>query len=116
MIRRPPISTPLYSSAASDVYKRQLNHHINVLDTVADGFFGQMHVTRKPLDSHVFFAPFADKMGFANACARSAEANTVNKLVNRPYCPPPWGHAAGAVKNRHRSGPGTSKRTTPLPS
>src|SRR5660397_280655 len=25
MIRRPPISTPLYSSAASDVYKRQLN-------------------------------------------------------------------------------------------
>src|SRR5660397_111896 len=24
MIRRPPISTPLYSSAASDVYKRQV--------------------------------------------------------------------------------------------
>src|SRR5450759_880325 len=26
MIRRPPISTPLYSSAASDVYKRQRAH------------------------------------------------------------------------------------------
>src|SRR5665647_997030 len=26
MIRRPPRSTPLYSSAASDVYKRQLKH------------------------------------------------------------------------------------------
>src|SRR5660397_196999 len=26
MIRRPPRSTPLYSSAASDVYKRQLNN------------------------------------------------------------------------------------------
>src|SRR5450759_5416071 len=25
MIRRPPMSTPLYSSAASDVYKRQLS-------------------------------------------------------------------------------------------
>ena len=25
MIRRPPRSTPLYSSAASDVYKRQVN-------------------------------------------------------------------------------------------
>ena len=25
MIRRPPRSTPLYSSAASDVYKRQIN-------------------------------------------------------------------------------------------
>src|SRR5450759_3299401 len=24
MIRRPPVSTPLYSSAASDVYKRQV--------------------------------------------------------------------------------------------
>src|SRR5660398_107769 len=28
MIRRPPISTPLYSSAASDVYKRQMRVHI----------------------------------------------------------------------------------------
>ena len=27
MIRRPPRSTPLYSSAASDVYKRQGHHH-----------------------------------------------------------------------------------------
>src|SRR5665647_2237316 len=27
MIRRPPRSTPLYSSAASDVYKRQPEHH-----------------------------------------------------------------------------------------
>eukprot|EP00826_Nyctotherus_ovalis_P043507 TRINITY_DN4590_c0_g1_i1.p2 TRINITY_DN4590_c0_g1~~TRINITY_DN4590_c0_g1_i1.p2 ORF type:complete len:118 (-),score=9.71 TRINITY_DN4590_c0_g1_i1:436-762(-) len=26
MIRRPPRSTPLYSSAASDVYKRQIDH------------------------------------------------------------------------------------------
>ncbi len=26
MIRRPPRSTPLYSSAASDVYKRQVPH------------------------------------------------------------------------------------------
>src|SRR5665647_1523808 len=26
MIRRPPRSTPLYSSAASDVYKRQVEH------------------------------------------------------------------------------------------
>src|SRR5665647_3689601 len=28
MIRRPPRSTPLYSSAASDVYKRQLDHRV----------------------------------------------------------------------------------------
>src|SRR5450759_4161226 len=30
MIRRPPRSTPLYSSAAADVYKRQLKHASNV--------------------------------------------------------------------------------------
>src|SRR5660398_189257 len=30
MIRRPPRSTPLYSSAASDVYKRQEQHVIGV--------------------------------------------------------------------------------------
>src|SRR5660398_220432 len=30
MIRRPPRSTPLYSSAASDVYKRQLHTHLHV--------------------------------------------------------------------------------------
>ena len=29
MIRRPPRSTPLYSSAASDVYKRQYEDHEN---------------------------------------------------------------------------------------
>src|SRR5674476_62242 len=31
MIRRPPRSTPLYSSAASDVYKRQILHELDCL-------------------------------------------------------------------------------------
>ena len=30
MIRRPPRSTPLYSSAASDVYKRQVSNHPSI--------------------------------------------------------------------------------------
>src|SRR5660398_319802 len=35
MIRRPPRSTPLYSSAASDVYKRQVEHlRVRLLDLV----------------------------------------------------------------------------------
>ena len=34
MIRRPPRSTPLYSSAASDVYKRQVAGLIDVLGDV----------------------------------------------------------------------------------
>src|SRR5450759_5807437 len=38
MIRRPPRSTPLYSSAASDVYKRQRQHRITkLLETMAVG-------------------------------------------------------------------------------
>src|SRR5665647_1150697 len=40
MIRRPPRSTPLYSSAASDVYKRQLFNHESPIR-------GETFVTRK---------------------------------------------------------------------
>ena len=36
MIRRPPRSTPLYSSAASDVYKRQLWFTVRVLEWALD--------------------------------------------------------------------------------
>src|SRR5665647_1398521 len=32
MIRRPPRSTPLYSSAASDVYKRQVAQDVEVVE------------------------------------------------------------------------------------
>ena len=36
---------------------QQLDHDINFLDPLADGFFGQVHVTGKPLNCHlcVFF-------------------------------------------------------------
>src|SRR5660397_228514 len=34
MIRRPPRSTPLYSSAASDVYKRQTQHSVAALRSI----------------------------------------------------------------------------------
>ena len=33
MIRRPPRSTPLYSSAASDVYKRQTEDYVDKINT-----------------------------------------------------------------------------------
>ena len=36
MDRRPPISSPLYSSAASDVYKRQLDRGIDVRQVTID--------------------------------------------------------------------------------
>src|SRR5660398_251477 len=37
MIRRPPRSTPLYSSAASDVYKRQHEGRPNIEDAIKNG-------------------------------------------------------------------------------
>src|SRR5665647_3068146 len=40
MIRRPPRSTPLYSSAASDVYKRQLNKILKDLVVKSQGMLG----------------------------------------------------------------------------
>ena len=72
MIRRPPRSTPLYSSAASDVYKRQ--HFKNVLAqkiaarkpgadgeylawltlTVMDGMLVQSQLKNPALDTDAF--------------------------------------------------------------
>src|SRR5660397_213030 len=43
MIRRPPRSTPLYSSAASDVYKRQL-HYILILANCLSWIFRFLHI------------------------------------------------------------------------
>src|SRR5665647_3982078 len=37
MIRRPPRSTPLYSSAASDVYKRQVKGYANTICILHNG-------------------------------------------------------------------------------
>ncbi len=31
----------------------QLNHHINFLDALLNRLFGQVHVTREPLNSHL---------------------------------------------------------------
>src|SRR5674476_1443554 len=48
MIRRPPRSTPLYSSAASDVYKRQhLRAHRPMLRALADHVANRL-VVREP--------------------------------------------------------------------
>src|SRR5674476_690684 len=60
MIRRPPRSTPLYSSAASDVYKRQIG---------TEFVFGRGHQVR--------FAPGSQLAGVGHADGRirfSAEA------------------------------------------
>ena len=48
MIRRPPRSTPLYSSAASDVYKRQAEGFYNTqadAESAIGGIYGKMTET-----------------------------------------------------------------------
>src|SRR5665647_3991203 len=49
MIRRPPRSTPLYSSAASDVYKRQKLCFPEVFSLPQLWFLCLMHYRSKPL-------------------------------------------------------------------
>eukprot|EP00826_Nyctotherus_ovalis_P065842 TRINITY_DN9694_c0_g1_i19.p1 TRINITY_DN9694_c0_g1~~TRINITY_DN9694_c0_g1_i19.p1 ORF type:complete len:373 (-),score=120.89 TRINITY_DN9694_c0_g1_i19:25-1119(-) len=47
MIRRPPRSTPLYSSAASDVYKRQALHHFSIAKEINTGLFEDCEDSRQ---------------------------------------------------------------------
>eukprot|EP00826_Nyctotherus_ovalis_P034672 TRINITY_DN2909_c0_g1_i1.p2 TRINITY_DN2909_c0_g1~~TRINITY_DN2909_c0_g1_i1.p2 ORF type:complete len:110 (+),score=22.34 TRINITY_DN2909_c0_g1_i1:25-330(+) len=51
MIRRPPRSTPLYSSAASDVYKRQSLHGVE-LDSFGGGEFQDPDVVERVFGSY----------------------------------------------------------------
>ena len=66
MIRRPPRSTPLYSSAASDVYKRQLIYYLILLAvfSLIGWILGTVDITLKENGSH-----FLIKMGAATAIA-----------------------------------------------
>eukprot|EP00826_Nyctotherus_ovalis_P057232 TRINITY_DN7818_c0_g1_i7.p1 TRINITY_DN7818_c0_g1~~TRINITY_DN7818_c0_g1_i7.p1 ORF type:complete len:180 (-),score=64.69 TRINITY_DN7818_c0_g1_i7:88-603(-) len=53
MIRRPPRSTPLYSSAASDVYKRQVIYDTKVLARAHSSVYTQFsleHVLNKSIE------------------------------------------------------------------
>src|SRR5665647_580191 len=57
MIRRPPRSTPLYSSAASDVYKRQLmfgNHDFVFRNVWVHGGEALLEETREPYPLHAY--------------------------------------------------------------
>src|SRR5665647_2670087 len=66
MIRRPPRSTPLYSSAASDVYKRQGNeifcdrHHCYVFDCSAL-FLSLIHISEPTRRTPISYAVFCLK-------------------------------------------------------
>src|SRR5674476_1409403 len=55
MIRRPPRSTPLYSSAASDVYKRQV-YIYSLKEGINDGFLTPFRVKQisTTLDEYVY--------------------------------------------------------------
>src|SRR5664280_942418 len=63
MIRRPPRSTLSSSSAASDVYKRQILHHVMDGKTIDFAPFGEFHIPQLPTifgvditpTKHVFF-------------------------------------------------------------
>ena len=55
MIRRPPRSTPLYSSAASDVYKRQRRRRR--LAAARDGYFTSTRCDKRITEAQIYQPP-----------------------------------------------------------
>src|SRR5450759_5254376 len=76
MIRRPPISTPLYSSAASDVYKRQHLHRRLDATKWRVGLFLSDQAVRNPVDRSQG-AP----AGTLPAAAETAQPPAVSRVV-----------------------------------
>src|SRR5660398_25360 len=69
MIRRPPRSTPLYSSAASDVYKRQSMRSVQLLEIAVLELLGHDR-----LDKNVLFHPNAGCHRFYCSSSRPPSA------------------------------------------
>ena len=60
MIRRPPRSTPLYSSAASDVYKRQTDNQgsglgLAIVKHLANNLNGEVGIESKTHEGSIFW-------------------------------------------------------------
>ena len=64
MIRRPPRSTRVRSSAASDVYKRQIQYH-SLLDRACDGMLIRAH--ENAARGHIAFSHFGDAAAVLSA-------------------------------------------------
>src|SRR5674476_465498 len=83
MIRRPPRSTPLYSSAASDVYKRQLLYRIVV---------HKFHIAIEAAGDHCFVHPFTSIQRFYEHIANTASHPFLFiPQGQRRYCPALFG-------------------------
>src|SRR5660398_297572 len=79
MIRRPPRSTPLYSSAASDVYKRQ---HVNILFAVRGHPVAKDYINRTIIPALCSKAgvPTTDVRG--NITSHRARSTIASQLYN----------------------------------
>src|SRR5450759_3524449 len=76
MIRRPPRSTPLYSSAASDVYKRQDQDPMDAAIRAA----GASATDRSTPESLVRFVPFDPATKMSEAFARDDAGNELRVI------------------------------------
>src|SRR5660397_96361 len=126
MIRRPPRSTPLYSSAASDVYKRQANIHTApilvdsniLLDVISsDPQWGEW--SRSRLSEATEYSSLAiNPVIYAEVSVGIARIEEMEELLPRDYfrrLPLPWEAAflAGKAFLRYRRNSGSRK--PPLP-
>eukprot|EP00826_Nyctotherus_ovalis_P014339 TRINITY_DN13991_c0_g1_i10.p2 TRINITY_DN13991_c0_g1~~TRINITY_DN13991_c0_g1_i10.p2 ORF type:complete len:126 (+),score=22.87 TRINITY_DN13991_c0_g1_i10:23-379(+) len=101
MIRRPPRSTPLYSSAASDVYKRQvfsfvilvlltfLLHHIKASQQKIYSLLLEVpneHLNILIVRDEEFIRSFIDKSGDAGSyCSLSKSGTNANEAFNNTF-------------------------------
>src|SRR5674476_759875 len=93
MIRRPPRSTPLYSSAASDVYKRQLREHSLPARIETEPFNVRESGDRGERDGVAL-------LEFANARTREHERHVVEQNARDGKERPDWDLHAEAIEER----------------
>src|SRR5665647_866287 len=82
MIRQPPRSTPLYSSAASDVYKRQ-NHHTKYLIGGNKAYARKKQLRDRLYDENAYRRNRSRPFCTQALCARSAYPSIVSACETR---------------------------------
>ena len=104
MMRRPPISTPLYSSAASDVYKRQL-YDLTTLQREANRLFGftaqqTLDYTQSLYEKKLVTYPRTDSRYLTEDMAVSLPGLAENSALAFGVQPPAAVHASAVINGK----------------
>ena len=85
MIRRPPRSTPLYSSAASDVYKETVEVTPDDIEKLKNCYQGALKIAKEHGCKSIVFTPIATgTLGFSMQKAAKVAVDTVLSFLKDP--------------------------------